>query len=110
MFNSIRSHGNIGKAVPPGPPNRGQILINPNFLANSGAYEFLNLMKHATNWYAIDLGAAAGAFTSNNLNANGYPTAVSGSGAACNLLLTTASGRATAAGGLRKASVFIGND
>lgn len=66
--------GGVIRPVSPSFPNVGQILINPQFLQTSGAYEFLNLMKHAQlPWI---LGDNTGYLSPADTDANGYPTAL----------------------------------
>lgn len=63
--------GLIQILTPTGPPNPGKVLINPNFLQNSGSYEFLNPMKHAQFPWT---NTTANTHTSpTTLDSNGYP-------------------------------------
>jgi hypothetical protein len=78
LVNSARSGGSSFAVAPPsGFPNPGKILINPDFLYETGNYAFLNLMK-ASNGSNISatwlLGDGSGILAPGDTDANGYPT------------------------------------
>lgn len=69
----------VGAPAPTGPPNPGQILMNPDFLYSAGNYAFLNLMKASSGtntevtWVLAD---GTGLLDPVDTDSNGYPTAL----------------------------------
>lgn len=62
------------------PGNNGRRLqVNLGDVTNAGAYPFVNQAKHFGRWTNI----SGGTFDVSTLDANGYPTSLSGSGATC---------------------------